>query len=85
MGRCCKISQQVTIGWKDSGCPTIGDHVIVGCGAKVLGGIVIGDDVVIGSNAVVVKDVPSHCVVVGVPARIIKRRKKMTEDWDKAF
>ena len=85
MGRCCKINQQVTIGWKDSGCPTIGDYVIVGCGAKVLGGIVIGDDVVIGSNAVVVKDVPSHCMVVGIPARIVKRRKNMEEDWTKVF
>ncbi|BBX62320.1 serine O-acetyltransferase [Mycobacterium saskatchewanense] len=53
--------------------PTIGDRVIVGAGAKVLGAIKIGDDSRIGANAVVVKDVPSDAVVVGVPGQVIGR------------
>lgn len=50
--------------------PTIGDHVVVGAGAKVLGPVWVGDYAQIGANAVVVKDVPEHSVAVGVPARI---------------
>lgn len=44
------------------------------CEAKVIGGITIGDEVEIGANAVVVSDVPSHCIVAGVPAKVIKIR-----------
>ncbi len=77
------VNQQVTIGWGDTGCPTLGNHVQVRCGAKVLGNITIGDDVVIGANAVVTKDVPSHSMVVGVPGRIIKTRKSMDEPWQR--
>lgn len=77
------INQQVTIGWGDDGCPTIGNHVQVRAGAKVIGNIIIGDDVVIGANAVVTKDVPSHSMVVGVPGRIIKTRKSMDEPWQR--
>ena len=51
--------------------PTIGNHVMIGAGAKVLGPITIGDHVKIGAGAVVLKDVPSHCTVVGNPGRII--------------
>jgi serine O-acetyltransferase len=53
--------------------PTIGDRVIIGAGAKVLGAIKIGDDSRIGANAVVVKEVPSSSVVVGVPGQIVSR------------
>ena len=53
--------------------PTIGDRVTIGAGAKVLGAIKIGDDSRIGANAVVVKEVPSSSVVVGVPGQIISR------------
>lgn len=53
--------------------PTIGDRVVVGAGAKILGAIKIGDDSRIGANAVVVKEVPSSSVVVGVPGQIISR------------
>ena len=53
--------------------PTIGDRVIIGAGAKVLGAIKIGDDSRIGANAVVVKDVPAGAVVVGVPGRVLDR------------
>ena len=53
--------------------PTIGDRVVIGAGAKVLGAITIGDDSRIGANAVVVESVPANSVVVGVPGQIVKR------------
>ncbi len=56
--------------------PTLGNNVIVGAGAKVLGGIVVGDDVRIGANSVVLKSVPAHNTVVGIPGRIIHRREE---------
>lgn len=55
--------------------PTLGDHVVVGAGAKVLGAITIGECSRIGANAVVVKPVPPDSVVVGVPGEIIVRGK----------
>ena len=48
--------------------PTLGNNVVVGAGAKVLGPITIGDDARIGANAVVVRDLPAHHTAVGVPA-----------------
>lgn len=56
--------------------PTIGDNVVIGAGAKVLGNIMIGDNSYIGSNAVVIKDVPANSTVVGVPGRITKQDGK---------
>jgi len=56
--------------------PTIGDNVVIGAGAKVLGNIRIGNNVQIGANAVVIKDVPDNSTVVGVPGRIVKREGK---------
>lgn len=69
------INQQVTVGYRiDSiGHPVIGDNVRIGAGAKVLGGVTLGNNVTVGANAVVVKDVPANCVVVGVPAHIVRR------------
>jgi serine O-acetyltransferase len=55
--------------------PTIGDRVVIGAGAKVLGAITIGDDSRIGANAVVVKDVPPNSVVVGVPGQVVMRSR----------
>jgi serine O-acetyltransferase len=52
--------------------PTLGNHVVVGAGAKILGGIRVGDNVKIGANSVVLKSVPANSTVIGVPARIIK-------------
>ncbi|MEC4680559.1 MAG: serine O-acetyltransferase EpsC [Nitrospirota bacterium] len=52
--------------------PTLGSHVVVGAGAKVLGGIRIGDNVKIGANAVVLRSVPPNSTVVGNPGRIVK-------------
>lgn len=74
IGRNCWINQQVTIGYKDdTSAPHIGDHVTIYAGAKVLGPIRIGHRVKIGANAVVLKNVPDDCVVVGVPAHIVRR------------
>ena len=56
--------------------PTLGDHVVVGAGAKILGPVWVGDGAQIGANAVVVKDVPAHAVAVGVPA--VVRMKPVT-------
>ncbi len=53
--------------------PTLGSHVVVGAGAKVLGNIKLGDDVKVGAGSVVVHSVPDHCTVVGVPAEIVRK------------
>lgn len=72
IGPNCLIFQQVTIGAGGRpGFPTIGGHVDIGAGAKVLGGVVIGDHARIGANAVVTADVPAHATAVGIPARVI--------------
>ena len=63
--------------------PTVGDRVILGAGAKVLGAIKIGEDSRIGANAVVVKEVPSSAVVVGVPGQIVSRPKPAGDDDSK--
>lgn len=52
--------------------PVIGDNVQISTGSKILGPVHIGDNVVIGANSTVLKDIPSNCVAVGSPARIIK-------------
>jgi serine O-acetyltransferase len=71
------IYQQVTLGGtgKEDGKrhPTLGNNVIVGAGAKVLGNITVGDFVRIGAGSVVVEDVPEHSTVIGVPGRIVHR------------
>lgn len=51
---------------------TIGNGVYIGAGAKILGPVVIGSNTVIGANAVVVTDIPAHCVAVGGAARVIR-------------
>jgi len=74
----CVIRDGVTVGLRrvdDPVAPKIGNNVDIGTGAKVLGGITIGDSVVIGANAVVLEDVPSDSIAVGVPARIKTRKK----------
>lgn len=74
IGTDCVIFHQVTLGGvsmsKGKRHPTLGDRVMVGTGAKVLGPISVGSDARIGANAVVVKDVPPNCSAVGIPARI---------------
>lgn len=51
----------------------MGDNCVIGAGAVILGHITIGNDVFIGANAVVNRDIPDHCMAVGVPARIIRK------------
>ena len=72
------IYQQVTLGGtgKEHGKrhPTIGNNVIIGAGAKILGNITIGDNTRIGAGSVVVDDVPEHCTVVGIPGRIVQQK-----------
>jgi serine O-acetyltransferase len=73
--------QNVTLGGtsveKKKRHPTIGNNVVIGAGAKVLGNITVGDHARIGAGSVVVKDVPSGSIVVGVPARLTKAEKKL--------
>jgi serine O-acetyltransferase len=74
IGENCEISQHVTIGGRGGhyAVPVIGNDVFIGAGAKVLGPITVGDGSIIGANAVVLRDVPPHAMVAGIPARIIK-------------
>jgi serine O-acetyltransferase len=63
--------------------PTIGNNVVIGGGAKVLGNIIIGDNSYIGANAVVIKDVPPNSTIVGVPGRVTKQDgRKIDFDLD---
>ncbi|MEC4894944.1 MAG: serine O-acetyltransferase [Oscillatoria sp. PMC 1051.18] len=77
VGDYCLIYQNATLGGtgKESGKrhPTLGNNVVVGAGAKVLGNLRIGDRVRIGAGSIVLRDVPNDCTVVGVPGRIISR------------
>jgi len=77
IGDGCTIYQGVTLGGTslyrgEKRHPTLGDGVVVGAGAKVLGGFKVGDGARIGSNAVVVKEVPAGATVVGIPGRIVE-------------
>ena len=77
IGDGCTIYQGVTLGGTSlaKGAkrhPTLGRNVVVGAGAKVLGGFVVGDNAAVGSNAVVTKPVPAGATAVGIPARIIQ-------------
>ncbi len=73
IGREFYCLQLVTLGNGKGGAPAIGNHVCIMTGATVFGGITVGDRVTIGANAVVSKDVPAGCTVVGNPARIVKQ------------
>ncbi len=56
--------------------PTLGNHVLVGAGAKILGNIRIGEGVRVGSNAVVLQSIPAHCTVVGIPGRVVRTKEQ---------
>ena len=78
MGENCSVGPGVVIGTRgggNTGVPVLGDHVYVGAGAKILGGITIGNHIKIGANSVVIKDVLDGAIVVGVPAKMIKRQE----------
>lgn len=82
LGDYCLIYQGVTLGGtgKETGKrhPTLGDNVVVGAGAKVLGNLQIGNNVRVGAGSVVLRNVPSDCTVVGVPGRIVYRSGEKT-------
>ena len=77
VGDHCMIYHGVTLGGfsrkKEKRHPTIGNNVVIGAGAKVLGAITVGDNCKIGSGSVVLEDVPRNSTVIGVPGRIIYR------------
>ncbi|MCM2972074.1 serine O-acetyltransferase [Larsenimonas suaedae] len=60
--------------------PTLGNGVIVGAGAKILGPITLGDQARVGSNAVITKDVPEGATAVGIPGKVVKQRKDASND-----
>jgi serine O-acetyltransferase len=68
------IEHQVTIGAERGQSPVLGNDIFIGAGAKVIGPVTIGDGARVGANAVVVHDVPPHSTVVGIPARVVRRR-----------
>ena len=80
------IYQNVTLGGtgKEKGKrhPTVGNHVVIGAGAKVLGNIHVGDYVKIGAGSVVVKPVPDNSTVVGIPGRIVRMRSESSEQLE---
>ena len=87
VGDNCTIYQGVTLGGtgKDKGKrhPTLGNNVLVGCGAKLLGNFTVGDNAKIAANAVVLSDVPENCTCVGIPARIVRRNnEKIAGNFD---
>lgn len=71
------IAQNVTLGGKQNGkgydVPVIGDNVMIGAGAKILGGVHIGSNVQIGANAVVLTDIPNNVMAAGIPAKVVKK------------
>ncbi len=81
IGENCWINQQVTIGYANKeDIPVIGNNVVINSGAKVIGKVEIGNNAIVGANAVVVKNVPQNCTVVGVPAYIIKKDGVKTKE-----
>ncbi len=87
IGDNCLVYQGVTLGGtgKDKGKrhPTLGNNVMVGAGARVLGPFKVGDNSKIAAGAVVLEEVPPNCTAVGVPARIVKRGgKRVCADLD---
>lgn len=79
IGKDAWIAQQVTIGQAidENVAPTLGDNVVIGAGAKIIGNVRIGNNVTIGANAVVVNDMPDNCICGGIPARVIKMKEKL--------
>ncbi len=86
IGDNCTLYQGVTLGGtgKDTGKrhPTLGDNVLVGAGAKVLGPIVISDGSKVAANAVVLKDITENSTAVGIPARVVRQDGRRVDDLD---
>jgi len=83
VGDNCLLYHGVTLGGvsleKKKRHPTLGNNVVIGAGAKILGAIILGDNVQVGANAVVLKDVPPNSVVVGIPGRVVLQDGKRIE------
>ena len=86
IGNDCTLYQGVTLGGtgKDSGKrhPTLGDNVMVGSGAKILGPFKVGDNARIAANAVVLEEIPADCTAVGVPARVVRKNGQRVSSCD---
>lgn len=86
IGDDCTIYQGVTLGGtgKDTGKrhPTLGNNVMVGAGAKILGPFMVGDNSKIAANAVLLREVEADSTCVGVPARVVKRGNQRVNDLD---
>ena len=86
IGDNCTLYQGVTLGGtgKDVGKrhPTLGNNVLVGAGAKVLGPFTIADNAKIAANAVVLKEVPENSTAVGIPARVVRRHGRKVDEMD---
>ncbi len=86
IGDDCTIYQGVTLGGtgKDTGKrhPTLGNNVMVGAGAKVLGPMRIGDNSKVAAGAVVLTEIPDNCTAVGIPAKVVRRGGVKTQDLD---
>ena len=82
IGENCFINQHVVVGYKNLGDrpPIIGNNVAIRAGAKIFGPVEIGDNSIIGANAVVFKDVPPNCTVIGVPGRTVKRDGRRVDE-----
>ena len=87
IGDNCTLYQGVTLGGtgKDVGKrhPTLGNNVLVGAGAKVLGPFTIADNAKIAANAVVLKEVPENSTAVGIPARVVRRHGRKVDEMDR--
>ena len=86
IGDNCTLYQGVTLGGtgKDTGKrhPTLGNNVMVGAGAKVLGPITIEDNCKVAANAVVLKEIPENSTAVGIPAKVVRRDGRRVDDLD---
>ena len=84
IGENCTLYHGVTLGgtsWaREKRHPTLGNNVIIGSGAKVLGPFKVGDNAKVGSNSVVVKEVPADSTVVGIPGKIVMQADKKVEE-----
>lgn len=77
IGRNCKILHGVTMGGRagHKGLPVVGDNVLIGTHAQILGNVKIGDNAVVGAGSIVTHDVSANVVVVGNPAKILKAKE----------
>lgn len=89
IGNDCTLYHGVTLGGtslnEGKRHPTLGNNVIIGAGAKILGPITLGDNAKVGSNSVVTKPIPENTTAVGIPARIVKQNTLSTEIASKLF